>query len=42
MKKEYNVPTIDVASYKVFESLANDNLFSDPWGFDEDELTDEE
>jgi hypothetical protein len=41
MKKEYNVPTIDVVSYKAFESLANDNLFSDPWGFDE-ELTDEE
>lgn len=42
MKKVYNAPTIDVATYKAFESLANDNLFSDPWGFDEEESTDEE
>ena len=43
MKKNYIVPTLDVVEYKIFESLANDNFFSDPWGIDEEEqLSDDE
>lgn len=41
MKKLYNAPTIEVVSYKAYESLANDNYFSDPWGIDEEEPQDE-
>lgn len=36
MKKQYVIPQIELTRYKAIESIAKDNFFSDPWGFDED------
>ena len=41
MKKKYLIPIIELSTYSMTDILANDNLVSDPWGF-EDELSLEE
>ena len=35
MKKNYIAPNLEITAYRTFDSLANENIFSDPWGFDE-------
>ena len=36
-KKNYVSPKIEIADYSVSEVLANDNIISDPWGFEDEE-----
>ncbi|MBR5451820.1 MAG: hypothetical protein IKV36_02370 [Clostridia bacterium] len=36
MKKQYTNPQIELICYRTDRAIANDNYFSDPWGFEED------
>ena len=37
MKKNYVSPKIEITEYSVSEALANDNIISDPWGWEDEE-----
>ena len=42
MKKQYENPQIELVFCNTRETLANDNFFSDPWGFEDDLMVSEE